>query len=425
MKRGVLCLFSICVTCVAPAAGIASGDVGLPLEQATRLSLEEATARAIAASPRMAAARARLDAELARQGEVWTFAPMEFGFERRGVPDFITGEPFEFQKVGLRQRFDFPTLYGMRSRQHTGLVESARRMAELEELAIVTEVKTAYVDALRARRGLELARENLALSAGLLEKAELRFKVGEEGRREFLWARLQRNRAENAVLAANVRSNETGERLAAIVAIDSESLAGGLEPTDPLEFRPVDLGALGLDGARLEEHPRIRAHASSVRAATDGVRLASASLLPDIHVGVFRQELRNITGVWGLEVGFSIPAFSWRGRQARVAVSKALLAQAESAREDDSLRLRADMRSAVTAVREADRQVRRFEEEILHEAAEVFRLAEISYREGETSYIDLLLAQQFLVETRSEYLDALADHVRAVARLELALGRRL
>lgn len=404
-----------------PAAALAEGQA----PDAERLSLEEAIARALENSPRVAAARATLEAELARHDQVWTFAPMEFAFERRGIPSAVGAEPFDFQKVRLGQRFEFPTLYTMRSRQRGRLVESARQLLQLEELEVAAGVKTAYVDALRARRGLELAGENLDLSTSLLEKAELRFELGEEGRREFLWARLQRSRAQNAVLASRARVVETAERLAALIAATGAGVARAVEPADDLEFRPIDLAIVGVESARIEEHPRIRAHESRVRAAADGVGLASASVLPDIAVSVFRQNLLNVTGVWGFEVGFSIPVLSWKGRQARLAESRALFANAESERENDRLRTRADLNSAVAAVREADSQVRRFEDEILQEAAEVHRLAEISYREGETSYIDLLLAQQFLVETRTEYLDALAEHERAVARLELALGRRL
>jgi hypothetical protein len=106
----------------------------------------------------MAAARARLAAEQARQAAVWSFAPAEFGFERRGVPDLIVAEPYEFQKIALRQRFEFPTIYGLRSREHASRVEAARRGVELEELATVVEVKTAYIDALRAPPGVGLAR---------------------------------------------------------------------------------------------------------------------------------------------------------------------------------------------------------------------------------------------------------------------------
>ena len=47
--------------------------------------------------------------------------------------------------------------------------------------------------------------------------------------------------------------------------------------------------------------------------------------------------------------------------------------EAEAVRDDDRLRLQADLRAALTAVRESDRQVRRFEGEILREAEEVFR----------------------------------------------------
>lgn len=56
---------------------------------------------------------------------------------------------------------------------------------------------------------------------------------------------------------------------------------------------------------------------------------------------------------------------------------------------------------------------------------ESLRLNEISYQEGNTSFIEFLTMQKNLIETQTAYLNALLDYNKAIINLETVSGIKL
>ena len=66
-----------------------------------------------------------------------------------------------------------------------------------------------------------------------------------------------------------------------------------------------------------------------------------------------------------------------------------------------------------------------YEENIMTEAKEMYRIASISYAEGEAGYIELLEAQRTLTQTRNEYVNVLYNYQTALAALVKEVGGEL
>jgi len=389
-----------------------------------RLTMQTAVDYALAHSPRIKSAEAHREAASALKLQSWALPKMEIGVEYEGMPGGTYFDTYDARKLKVNQGFEFPTTYLLRNRKHFSLLESARRSLDLERLSLAADVKTAYIDALLARSRVELAGENLTLSSSLMEKAKLRYDLGEEASIDFLRAKLQKERAENSVLAAGVGFKEAKERLLLLLTGESPpENAAGIVISGELAFEPVDIDALHLDEAILEEHVQMLIDKNRLDAASRSLSLAKSSFLPDFTVTLYKQSLDNIPGYWGMEFSLSVPVWFLSEQRGRIAEERANLKDAEWRRIGDSAQLHAEFRTALFALQEAEKQVVRFKEDILQVAEQVYQLADVQYREGETSYIDLLLAQQSLIETRGEYYDALADYNKSVVRFERAAGR--
>jgi outer membrane protein TolC len=81
-----------------------------------------------------------------------------------------------------------------------------------------------------------------------------------------------------------------------------------------------------------------------------------------------------------------------------------------------------EITSAYTAFANSRRQVELQQREILPEAEEIFRVANVSYHAGEATYVEFLQALQTLNSARNGIVDALVEYNKALIRLERTLG---
>jgi cobalt-zinc-cadmium efflux system outer membrane protein len=111
--------------------------------------------------------------------------------------------------------------------------------------------------------------------------------------------------------------------------------------------------------------------------------------------------------------------------RAAVRVEEATLTQLVSEREATLARISGEVASAA-AIAEAQRtQYLRYRDEILPQAAEVERMAEDSYRLGQTGIAAYLQALQTSRDVRLRSIQAAAELQNALADLERAVGAPL
>ncbi len=409
----------VCLLFLFPVSGRAfQAPSGLSLEDALRIALEE--------SPLIRISEAEIDLERSVKRQSWALPKTELSMEYEGMPEGSRFDTYGGRKMILSQGFEFPTSYYYRIRKHSYLVEQARFSLELSKLQLIADVKTAYTDAVLAQSIIELEQENVKLSSELLEKSELKFKLGEEGRKEYLWAKIEKSRAENRIHAARAGLKESIENLFWLISgKHNDGSSGDVILTGKLEFIPIDLSEFNPTGTELERHVLNSLNESAVNAASKSISLAKSSFLPDFSIAVFDHNVDNRSGFWGAAFGITLPVWFLTDQMGQISEAKAGKKIAEYKKIADYRKIVSEYRTAYTALEESAYQVQRFTGEILNEAEEMYDLAELSYREGETSYIDRLLAQRTFIETRMEYLETVADYNRAVARFELAAGRRI
>jgi cobalt-zinc-cadmium efflux system outer membrane protein len=111
--------------------------------------------------------------------------------------------------------------------------------------------------------------------------------------------------------------------------------------------------------------------------------------------------------------------------RAGVLVEEAALTQLAREREATLARITGDV-TAASAIADAQRvQYGRYRDEILPQALEVERLAEESYRLGQTGIVSLLQALQASRDARLRSLQAAESLQGALADLERAIGAPL
>ncbi|BBC71647.1 transporter [Altererythrobacter sp. B11] len=268
------------------------------------------------------------------------------------------------------------------------------------------QVRHLFALGVAARDNLALARENEARAREVSRVARALVDAGKEPPLRGLRANAALAQATAALRAAEAEEEAARRSLAALFGTDipPAELAG----SDLLPPPPIVSASQTLD-VRLAEAERAIADAQLRQARAEG------RLDPSVGVGV--RQLRE-TGDRALVASLSVPLPLFDRNQGNVAAARSDIQAAEARRNSVLTNTQAAIANARAALDAADARVAALAGSAINQAREALRLAELSYRAGKSSLIELLDAQQAYSETQAELIAARRARAEAQATLE-------
>lgn len=382
---------------VAPRTG------PLPSSLTLAQSLDEAAARSpaiVAAEAELAAAEARIVQAGYRENpelslEVENFAGTG---SLRGVRSLET-------TLAINQRLDLGGRRSARLGSARAALDAQRLRLAIARADLSLSVREQFARAVAAREKLIQANETvdrareLARIAGILVDAE----------RD---PPLRALRARSALAQAQAdREAAVADELAARSSL--AALFGVSAPVETVIGKTTDFPSQQVvPGTSLEVR---LADAERVAAqATVREQLAERRLDPAVGVGV--RHIRE-TGDVGLVAGVSMPLRVFDNNRGNIDAARQNLAAADARRAGILASTTARARNAIASVDAAQRRVEALEKSAVPEAAEALRLTELSYREGRSSLLEQLDAQNAYTASRTALTDARLQLALAVAEL--------
>ena len=411
VARGVASIVVAAVSAAAQTTG--NQSPASPQEGALVLTYQAAIERAHAANPRIAAAR--LQRSVAR-------ASRDVAAERLN-PEFRVELAKETPKEGYTVAV--PLELGARRARRIDVADAAIRTGDAELNRVIAEVdadvRRAFVARLGAERRQALLQDMQMLAQRARDAAQARFDAGGVPRLEVLQAQLAVADMQNQATAARgaVEAARAGLNGLLGYAVDAPtSIESPLDVGPPLLVQSVVVRARQANAELLAIDRRIDEQRARLA-------LAHALRAPDVtpEATLTRRAEPEFETGWRAAVAVSLPVFTTR--RAGVAMEEAALAQLTSEREAAVARITGDVASAV-AIAEAERQQYvRYRDEIIPQAAEVERMAEDSYRLGQTGIAAYLQVLQSSRDIRLRSIQAAADLQNALVELERAIGAPL
>jgi cobalt-zinc-cadmium efflux system outer membrane protein len=303
--------------------------------------------------------------------------------------------------------------------------EATIRTGEAEFAVAVLEVRAAvrraYFDRVVADARLTLQGELRDLAVRARDAAQQRFDAGSSPRLELVQSQLALAQVENDTAAATAGSVAARAQMNALLGwpLDAPSTVtttldgGAVPPVQAAIARAEGASAeLALAERRLEEQ----------RAK---VELARALRVPDLtpEAALTRNSEPEFNTGWRAAIGIGVPLFT--RHQAGVRLEEATLAQLETERDATRARIGGEIAAAATLAQSQWEQYVRYRDQILPQALEVERMAEDSYRLGQTGIAAFLQALQSTRDVRLRALQAGADFQRTLTDLERAIGTPL
>lgn len=400
----------------AGALAIAGATAGAqaPVGQARNtLTLEAALARALEANPTLVAARMRRAVDLAGRDVA----------RERLNPEVRVEAERETPKYSYT--FALPLELGGKRRRRIAVSDAAIRTGEAElSVAILdmrASVRRTYFDRVVADARLLLQGELRDLAVRVRDAAQQRFEAGSSPRLELVQAQLALSQVENDAAAAAAESAAArtqlnallGQPLDAASAVTTPLAGSGVPPVQAVIARAEAASAeLALADRKLEEQ-RAR------------VALARAMRVPDVtpEAAITRNSEPEFNTGWRAALAVGVPLFT--RHRAGVRLEEAALAQLETERNATRARIAGEVAATATLARSQWEQYVRYRDQILPQAQEVERMAEDSYRLGQTGIAAFLQALQSARDVRLRALQSGADFQRTLADLERAIGAPL
>ncbi|MCB9755539.1 MAG: TolC family protein [Myxococcales bacterium] len=407
---------------VASAAPVVRAPAGEPTPQ----TLETILAHAMDHAVEVAVARAEVglgDAAIEGAKPLLPSNPdIQFGLGAR-LSDQGPGATFEMQ-VQLLQPIE---VAGERRRRiAAGRKYREELLAALERVRweTYTQVHVAYNRALVARARAEMITRLLKFSENLLDVTRRRAQAGEISELRVRVAEGELARARQAKLAADLDyrlacvtlTREGGYPIDALIAP-----VGTLEP--PLQVRDIE----ALITSAAQDHPAVQATSASAERAKAQIVAADRDAWPHPYFGAyFATEGSGISGVAGRQtvglgmIGLPLPL--WRRNQGARAQARADLRVIESQRQALQYTLAQKIRWGAEALNTASERVNSYAREVVPKFEANIDLLERAYSLGESSLVEVLVAQERFLRIQTEAINAYSSYFEAVFSLETAVG---
>jgi outer membrane protein, heavy metal efflux system len=303
------------------------------------------------------------------------------------------------------------------------ILSLARKAADL-----AADTRSTYVRCLGSGQLHEVARENLAVTQQLLDLALGRQQAGAGSELDVNLSRGAVLEAELAVQSARLAADEDRRALSRLLGTDLD--AGRLALSDRLPESP---------GAQFEVARLIaRAHQSrlDLRAAEQAVAQAEARVKEEslrvfrsVQAGVALERAERQRGSGGDEPTDFIIGPSWDLELPIFDQNQAQIAKADYTRRQvvktlDSLERMAtqDVRSALDQMNTAWAVVDAYRDRFIPLAQKNLELSRESYTAGRASFLSVLEAQRFHLDTRRKAIEAARAAAATIPELERATG---
>ena len=374
------------------------------------LTLEDALTRAASSNPSIVAARLRRNIDLAAVGVA----------QERPNPEAHV----EFTNELPRQAYGvaLPLEVGGQRGKRVAVGQAVVRTEDASVAQLIVElraqVRRAYFGRAVAEARLTVFDELHELATRARDAAQERFDAGSAPRLEALQAQLVLAQVENEGTVARATVESARVQLNVLLGLPLDAAVSLVTPLD-------DAGGPTLEAALAEAQASNAELALLDRQIAEQearIELAHALRAPDVipEATLTRDAQPEFDTGWRAALGVTLPILTTH--RAGVRVEESALAQLRATREATLGRLRGAVASAALLADAHRQQYERYRDQILPQTLEVERMAQDSYRLGQTDIAALLQALQASRDVRLRSLQSAADLQDALAELERAIG---
>ena len=288
---------------------------------------------------------------------------------------------------------------------------------ELKRNALRADVIQAFSSAQTAQQRLQLSRQSLELAEQGLRVAQGSIQAGKSSPVEGTRAQVQLSQVRLELSRAERDQANAYQQLAQVMgaplptAVSVQAAAQGL-PVVPPPTRLLQ---------RLNQTAELRLAKMQIDQREASLELEKTQRIPDLTVSVgsqYSEQEKERVNV----VGLSMPIPLFNRNQGNVLAAARRSDQARDLRNATELRLRTEIQASLEQWQTANGEVKAFNQSILPAAQSAVDNATRGFEAGKFGFLEVLDAQRTLIESRTQYIQAVAEATDARVRIERIFG---
>lgn len=401
---------ALCIVLVSPLFAVESGK--LPGEGNFH-ALGDYLARAQAANPQLSAFEQRYQAAMQRIPQASTLPDpilqithfVESVQTRTGPQDNV---------LMLSQRIPWFGKLGSREDVASAEAEALWFAYQNQQLMLARRVSLAYYEYAYIKDAIRLTRENLNLLKGLELIVEEKVRAGAD-LNSLLRLKVEIGRVDDRAQTFEQNRITQSARLAELLALPADTILPFPEWSLP---DIVTLDGPSMARAIEANHPELKMLERTIRSAEARREIARLESYPDITLGINYIQIGDPEVMpntpdagqdpWGVTLAVNLPI--WFGKY-NAAKAEALAAQRASEYEWQHRfnQLRAELSASFARLKDANRQLTLYGEELLGLAEQAVANSRTSYESGRSGILEVIDSERSLLDLQLLYRRAAAD----------------
>ena len=318
--------------------------------------------------------------------------------------------------VIVEQTVEWPGMRAARKDAAAAGLTSATFSLDEAKLNLVAEVKGIFYELLLAERTVDLLQQNLEIVQDVARIVKARVRSGEGPQFEAVKAEVEVLKAKQEMTKAK---NVVRVKLVGLDTLTSGALGPRYQVQGDFRSLRDRLDPEQMASRDLSQHPILKRQGKLVEQAEFTVTKERKARVPDVTLfGGYSTQIETRSVV----AGVTLPTPIWYQQQGHIAeaLGTQRKEEAELVRAENNLgrEINQHAREAETA----QEQILVYEEGLLKQAQEALRIAQLSFRQGASSLLDVLDAQRVQRQITVDYNQARFELSLALTRFERALG---
>jgi outer membrane protein, heavy metal efflux system len=406
------------IVMAAGASGALMPSFAQAKEETRTFDLDRIIDLALERNPAIASARSVIEQNEGRRTEAGAYPNPTIGAQtaNAAIRDPSNGDRITEYGMTLHQTVEWPGMRAARKNAAEAGLSGATVGLDEVKLNLIAEVKGTFYELLLAERNVDLLQQNLETVQEVARIVKARVRSGEGPQFEAVKAEVEVLKAKQEMTKAK---NVVRVKL---VGLDTLT-AGALGPRYKVQgdFRSLrdHLDPEQMVTRDLSQHPVLKRQGKLIEQAESTVTKERQARVPNVTLfGGYTREIGREAVLGGL----SVPTPLWYRQQGHIATALGTQRKEEA----ELIRARNDLTRALNQhTREAETAqdlILVYEEGLLKQAQEALRIAQLSFRQGASSLLDVLDAQRVQRQITVDYNLARFELSLALTRYERAVG---
>ena len=311
--------------------------------------------------------------------------------------------------VEIQQQFDFPGVYGKRSKWLKSQTRLASEAANLTRWELTKAVRLAYLDAQTAQAQVRIFSRQDSLWRDIAASSRRLFDGGQINRADLLFAETRAGQLANSLAQSQAEAANALAKLALLTG-------GNIGKVADLQV----VSSVQADTAGVFYFEKYLLENQQVAAAETAVR--QSERLPGFVIGYFRVPDKDTDFRSRLRAGVTVPI--WQGQyKGEIEATKIAQESAQATADFQRQQAQATRLQLLQTLAQTTRSLDWFEQSALPQTDELVSTSRRLYEGGETDYVLMLRNISDAMDLQNQYFETIQRHNQTVIELTFLNGQ--